>query len=106
MNNPLRALGDDHAHDDDAHGHSHAEGDDHHHHGISSKQVQNIKTIFLILYLLITYLGILPYAISACRTSSKVLSFMNCFAAGVFISIALIHLLPEAAEQWDGWNAE
>ena len=105
MTDPIRLLGDDHAHDGEGM-HSHGDGEAHHHHGISSKQVQNIKTIFLILYLLITYLGILPYAISACRNSSRVLSYMNCFAAGVFISIALIHLLPEGAEQYDGWAAE
>jgi zinc transporter ZupT len=26
----------------------------------------------------------------------------NSFAAGVFIAIALIHILPEAMETWDG----
>jgi zinc transporter ZupT len=87
------------------------EGDDHHHHGdgadhdhgVSSRQLQNIKTMFLILYLLLTYLGMLPYAISMCRNSHKVLSVMNCFAAGVFLSIALIHLLPEGSEQYYSW---
>ena len=59
--------------------------------------------MFLILYLLLTYLGLLPYAISMCRTSHKVLSVMNCFAAGVFLSIALIHLLPEGSEKYYSW---
>ena len=90
----------DHDHD---HGHSHGDGEHAHVHG---KGVSNFKTGILILYLVITFLGSLPILIPKCRNSSAILSVMNCFAGGVFIAIALIHLLPEAGDQWNGWAIE
>ena len=56
--------------------------------------------------MLITYIGVLPRVIGSCRNSKTWLSVMNCFSAGVFLSIALIHLFPEGAAQFEEWAHE
>ena len=35
-----------------------------------------------------------------CRSSQLTLSMINCFTRGVFLSMALIHILPEAVEKY------
>jgi zinc transporter ZupT len=45
--------------------------------------------------------GIIPTISKTCRESPKILGIANSFAAGVFISIALIHILPEQFELWN-----
>jgi len=85
----------DHDHD---HDHLHDELHDHvhgHDHGLTLSQVKTFKIIFLFVYLFISYLGLIPRVLGSCRRSKAALSFMNCFAAGVFVSIGLIHLIPE-----------
>ena len=94
-------------HDDHDHGHLHDLLDDHHHHhGLTLSQVKTFKIIFLFVYLFISYLGLIPRVLGSCRRSKAALSFMNCFAAGVFVSIGLIHLIPEGNDQYDGWAAD
>ena len=44
--------------------------------------------------------GIAPTLSTQCRESPKVLGIANSFAAGVFLAIALMHILPEQAEAW------
>ena len=44
--------------------------------------------------------GLVPTWSSKCRESPKVLGIANSFAAGVFLAIALIHILPEESEAW------
>ena len=39
-----------------------------------------------------------------CRESPKILGVANSFASGVFIAIALVHILPEEAELWEEIN--
>ena len=103
----------DHLHDDD-HGHMHADGDDGHSHdddhghahgGLTRSQIKTFKVVFIFVYFLITYVGLIPRVLGSCRTSKATLSFMNCFAGGVFFSIALIHLFPEGGAQYDEWAA-
>ena len=95
----LRFLSGDHA-GDDAHSHGPHEA------GLTSDQISTFKTVFIIVYLGITYIGLLPTVVGSCKNNETTLSFMNCFAAGVFLSIALIHLLPEGGEQYDSWASE
>ena len=40
----------------------------------------------------------MPYFISSCRKNNKFLSLSNSFSAGIFLSMGLIHILPESAE--------
>jgi zinc transporter ZupT len=49
----------------------------------------------------IVYIGMIPAFSLKCRNSQTSLSLMNCFAGGVFLAMALIHILPEAAETYN-----
>ena len=50
--------------------------------------------------------GLLPVKLPQCRKNANVLGIANAFAGGVFIAIALLHILPEAAEGWEEHNHE
>ena len=44
--------------------------------------------------------GLVPTWSSSCRESPKILGIANSFAAGVFLAIAFMHILPEQSEIW------
>ena len=44
--------------------------------------------------------GFFPTYSRSCRESPLLLAISNCFAAGVFLAIALVHILPEEAQLW------
>lgn len=46
--------------------------------------------------------GLVPVYSKTCRESPKILGIANSFASGVFIAIALVHILPEMAGLWAG----
>lgn len=50
--------------------------------------------------------GIFPTISKGCRESPKILGVANAFSAGVFLAIALIHILPEEVEGWDNIMTE
>eukprot|EP00662_Eupelagonemidae_sp_cell21_P009237 gene9237-20932_t len=43
-----------------------------------------------------------PFCCPALNSGGKALALCDCFAAGVFLTLALTHLLPESAEQLAG----
>ena len=45
--------------------------------------------------------GIMPKLIPAINKNGNVLSFLNCFSAGIFLGMALIHIIPESVEVWE-----
>lgn len=45
--------------------------------------------------------GWFPTFNRTCRESPKILGIANSFAAGVFLAIAFIHILPEEVENWN-----
>ena len=45
-------------------------------------------------------MGLLPVKVKRCRNSLTVLGIANAFAGGVFIAIALLHIMPEQVESW------
>jgi zinc transporter ZupT len=49
---------------------------------------------------ILTLAGIIPILVKACKKSASALSYLNCFSAGMFLSIALIHMMPEAVEEY------
>jgi zinc transporter ZupT len=59
-----------------------------------------IALIFILFF--VCYLGLIPAYSTYCRGNKLSLSFMNCFAGGVFLAMAFIHILPEAVEQYYG----
>lgn len=44
--------------------------------------------------------GLIPVYSKTCRESPKILGIANSFASGVFIAIALVHILPEMSGLW------
>jgi zinc transporter ZupT len=44
--------------------------------------------------------GMIPTWSKSCRSNPKILGIANAFAAGVFMAIALVHVLPEEIEGW------
>lgn len=68
--------------------------------------VQNFKIIMVFVMFLISLLGILPLRIPAITKSEARLSYLNCFSAGMFMAIALIHMLPESVEDYEKWVTE
>lgn len=44
--------------------------------------------------------GYFPTWSRSCRESPKILGIANSFASGVFIAIAIVHILPEEAANW------
>ena len=72
-------------------GHSH-DGED----PLSLDEIRKFKIIFIFLNFLVTYIGLLPRVIPECRQNEAVLSVLNCFSAGIFLAMAVMHLFPGA----------
>ena len=70
----------------------------------NSNESEEIKNLIIKVICLITLLGMaigfsfMPYFIISCRKSNKFLRLSNSFSAGIFLSMGLIHILPECAE--------
>ncbi len=39
--------------------------------------------------------GLLPVFVPACRKNERCLSFLNAFSAGIFLSVAIIHMFAD-----------
>ena len=91
---------DDHDHDHDDANHDHDHEHEHDHAMMTLDEMKTFKVVFIFVFFLIAFLGIIPRVLGSCRESKAALSFMNCFAGGVFLAIALIHILPEEIESW------
>ena len=65
--------------------------------------LETFKIILTICMFLVVYLGLIPAKVDWCAKSEVPLSFLNCFASGLFLAMAVIHILPEAAEIWEGY---
>ena len=62
-----------------------------------------VKIAFMVLVFFEAFLtGLVPTWSRTCRESPKILGIANSFAAGVFLAIAFVHILPEEAENWAG----
>ena len=101
---------DDHSDDEDHLGHDDHAGHEDHAAEVeaaeSGMSVQNFKIILLFCMLLCVGFGLLPkIAGNKCR-NDQVLSLLNCFSAGIFLGMALIHMMPESAEIYDLWAKE
>lgn len=46
--------------------------------------------------------GLFPTWSPSCRENPKILGIANSFAGGVFLAIALCHIMPESIETWNG----
>lgn len=94
---------DDHSDDEDHLGH-----DDHEDHAAEAEteggmSVENFKIILLFCMLLCVSFGLLPKLLGNRCRSDQMLSLLNCFSAGIFLGMALIHMMPESAEIYAIW---
>ena len=98
-----RFLGGNH---DDAHGHSHhSHGADGHTHDQGDLSVTAFKWIMLgCMVICVSTFGILPKLFIRCRDNENALSFLNCFSAGLFMAMALVHMLPHAVDHYGMWG--
>jgi len=68
--------------------------------------IKTFKIIMLFVIFLCSLSGVLPKLIPAIARNNTVLSFLNCFSAGIFLGMALFHIIPEGAEQYESWATE
>jgi hypothetical protein len=61
--------------------------------------IMKLKIALIVILFFIVYLGLIPAYSRFCR-SSKVTLSLNCFAGGVFLAMAFIHILPESVLQY------
>ena len=80
-------------HDDHDHDHDHDDNDED---GLTT--IMKLKIAMIVILFCIVYLGLIPAYSKYFRSSKVILTLMNCFAGGVFLAMAFIHILPESAE--------
>lgn len=66
-----------------------------------AQTLQSLKIAYIFIIIGIAALGIIPILCKQCKNNTNILSIMNTFAAGVFLSMAFVHILPEAAESYN-----
>jgi zinc transporter ZupT len=78
--------------------------DDHDHEseGSGVDTLMGLKIALIFILFGVCYLGLIPAYSKHCRGNKCVLSLMNCFAGGVFLAMALMHILPESVEEYYG----
>lgn len=91
----------DHEHE---HNEEHGDHDDHDEH--EELDIDTFKILLLVLMILCVALGVIPKQWSRCRENEAALSFINSFAAGVFLAITIVHLMPKSVEIYETWAAE
>jgi zinc transporter ZupT len=63
--------------------------------------ITTLKIIFIFVIYAIAFIsGIVPAYYKRCKESQKFISLANSFAGGVFLAIALVHVLPEAVTNY------
>ena len=48
--------------------------------------------------------GILPAKVERCGKNPKFMSMANSFSGGLFLAIALVHILPDVVKDWNEYN--
>ena len=81
--------------------HAHDDHDDHDHDEAGLTTIMKLKIAMIVILFCIVYLGLIPAYSKFFRSSKVILSLLNCFAGGVFLAMAFIHILPESAEQYN-----
>ena len=61
------------------------------------------KIWMTIAFFLLCIIGLIPKAWPACSRSETALSLLNCFSAGIFLAMALLHMMPEGVELYNLW---
>jgi hypothetical protein len=48
--------------------------------------------------------GVLPAKVKSCGRNPKFMSMANSFSGGLFLAIALVHILPDVVKDWNEYN--
>ena len=76
-------------------------GHDHGSHGSEDSGEMNIvtfKIVLLFVMIACCFTALIPKAVPGCGQNETILSLLNCFSAGIFLSMSLVHIMPEAVE--------
>ena len=68
--------------------------------------VKTFKIIMLFVMLACCFTALIPKAVPACGKNETILSLLNCFSAGIFLSMSLVHIAPEAVEIYGVYVAQ
>ena len=64
-------------------------------------EIVAVKIIFIfVIFFMSLIAGIIPNKSNACRNSATLLGVANAFTGGIFLAIALLHIMPEASETY------
>ena len=66
--------------------------------------VQTFKILMLVLMFLECYLGLCTARAGSTMKNQTPLSLLNCFSAGIFLAMSIMHILPEAREGFRLWG--
>ena len=71
---------------------------------LDDKWVVLVKILaMIIMFLLILIVGTLPIRAKNFRSNPRLLSYASAFSGGLFLAVGLIHLIPEAQEDFDSY---
>ncbi len=66
-----------------------------------------MKLVFIpVIFCVALGFGVLPAKVKRCGQNPKFMSMANAFSGGLFLAIALIHILPDIVKDWDEYNKE
>ena len=66
-----------------------------------------LKIIFIFLIFAISlFFGILPAKVKSCGRNPRFMSMANAFSGGLFLAIALVHILPDVVKDYNEWVEE
>ena len=60
-----------------------------------------LKMWWMFAFFAICFVGLAPKACGECKHSEIILSLLNSFSAGVFLGMALLHMMPEGVELYN-----
>ena len=60
--------------------------------------LKSLKIAYIFIVTLIVYVAFIPLYTNRCRKSNLAYGLLNSFAGGVFLTMAFVHILPEAVE--------
>jgi solute carrier family 39 (zinc transporter), member 1/2/3 len=68
------------------------------------RELNIIKGVFIVVVFFLTiFAGMLPIKVKACKESPTFIGLANAFSGGLFLAIALFHVLPETADQYNDY---
>ena len=57
----------------------------------------------IVMFLLVLIVGSLPIRLSTFKSNNMLLSLTRAFSGGLFLAVGIVHLLPEASENFEDY---